>query len=71
MMNMPNQKISQKIIYECKKQSLTISKLAKLSRVSSSTISEIIKGTNQNPRMKTLIKISKGLGLSLKEFFTF
>lgn len=53
----------------CDKRDITIMRLAEISKVSQSTLNEIMQGRSKHPRIITLKKIANGLGMSLSEFF--
>ncbi len=53
----------------CIEKHITIMKLAEISKISQSTINEIMQGRSKHPRIITLKKIANGLGMSLSEFF--
>ena len=55
----------------CDERKITINKLATLSGITQSTLSNIIHATNKNPRVDTLCKIANGFGMTLSEFFDF
>lgn len=57
-----------RIIELCEKQHITMYRLAQLSGVKQSTISNIIKH-NTLPNLVTLEKICTGLGITLSQFF--
>lgn len=51
-------------------QDISINELAKRSRITQSTLNNII-NENKSPTLKTIEKICNGLGISLHEFFDF
>ncbi len=53
----------------CKKNNITINKLAMLSGISQSTVNSLIDGTSQNPKLLTILRLCFGLNMELKEFF--
>lgn len=60
--------IAERIVELCEAQEITINRLAVLSGLTQSTVDGILKGRSKNPQLVTLIKISKGLGISVTEF---
>jgi transcriptional regulator with XRE-family HTH domain len=63
--------ITKRILSLCKERSITINKLATLSGMKQSTIDNIIKGNTKSPGLRTLHRISQGLGLTLAELLDF
>lgn len=59
---------AERIIELCEKQHITMYRLAQLSEVKQSTISNIVKH-NTLPNLVTLEKICTGLGITLSQFF--
>ena len=55
----------------CEEQGLSINRLATISKLPQSTIDNIVNGHTKNPNIKTLHKISRGLKMTLSEFFDF
>ena len=55
----------------CKKQGITINKLATLSGLKQSTIDNIIHGASKNPKVKTLHRIAGTFGMTLSEFLDY
>ena len=55
----------------CKQRGITFNKLATLSGITQSTIEDIMAGKTKNPKLKTLHKISVGLGMTLAELLDF
>ncbi|GLO68371.1 MULTISPECIES: helix-turn-helix domain-containing protein [Oceanobacillus] len=53
----------------CKQRSISILKLAELSKVNQSTINEFMQGRTKYPSVNTIKKISDGFEMSLSEFF--
>ena len=60
-----------RIIQLCKKQGITINKLATRSGLTQSTIDNIIHGVSKNPTIKTLHYIASAFGMSLSEFLNY
>lgn len=63
--------VSERIIKYCKEQNITINKLATLSGMAQSTIDNIIKNNTKNPSIRSIHRISQGLGISVAEFLDF
>lgn len=55
----------------CKKRGISINKPATMSGVNQSTPDNIMRGLTQNPRVKTLHKISIAFNMTLSEFLDF
>lgn len=55
----------------CKKQGITINKLATLAGLKQSTVDNIIRGTSQNPKVRTLHRLAAVFGMTLSEFLDF
>ena len=55
----------------CKKQGITINRLATLAGLKQSTIDNIIHGTSKNPKVRTLHKIAVVFGMTLSEFLDY
>jgi len=58
-----------RIIDLCKKNGITVNKLATESGITQSTLSNIISGRNNSTTISTIKKICDGLGISIQEFF--
>ena len=63
--------ITKRILSLCKEKSITVNKLATLSGMKQSTIDNIIKGNTKSPGLRTLHRMSQGLGLTLAELLDF
>ena len=63
--------ITQRILALCKERNITVNKLATLSGMKQSTIDNIIRGNTKSPGLRTLHRISQGLGLTLAELLDF
>lgn len=50
---------------------ITVNRLAILSGISQSTLENIIKGKSKNPSLKTLHRISQGLGITVSQLLDF
>lgn len=61
--------VKQRILGLCKEQNITINKLSTLAGLTQSTVDSIINGKSKNPSLKTLIRISEGLNLTVSDFF--
>ncbi len=60
----------QKRIHDlCKVNNITTNKLANQSLLTQSTVQNIMSGKSKNPKLKTIITLCTGLGISVKEFF--
>ena len=55
----------------CEEQHITINKLATLSGITQSTVENIMSGKTKNPKLKTLHKLSIGLGMTISELLDF
>lgn len=55
----------------CKKQGITINKLATLAGLKQSTVDNIIRGTSQNPKVRTLHRLAAVFGMTQSEFLDF
>lgn len=53
----------------CKKNNITYYELAQRADINLSTIMNIVNGTAINPTIKTIYRISSGLGITVQEFF--
>jgi len=60
--------ISLRIVELCRERGISINRLAILSGLTQSTVDGILKGRSKNPQLVTLLRISKGLGISVSEF---
>jgi transcriptional regulator with XRE-family HTH domain len=63
--------ITKRILALCKERGITVNKLATLSGMKQSTLDNIIKGNTKSPGLRTLHRISQGLGLTLAELLDF
>lgn len=55
-----------KILFE---RDITISKLARISCLTQSTVNNLVNGNSNNPKVLTIVRICDGLGITLSEFF--
>ncbi len=58
-----------RILDLCKKNSITVNKLATECGITQSTLSNIVGGRNNSTTISTIKKICDGLGISIQEFF--
>jgi transcriptional regulator with XRE-family HTH domain len=63
--------ISKRILDLCKERNITVNKLATLSGMKQSTLENIIRGNTKSPGLRTLHRISQGLGINLSELLDF
>ena len=63
------QAVKSRVVYLCKKQNISINKLATLSGMSQSTVNSLVDGTSQNPKLLTIIRMCFGFDITVKEFF--
>ena len=52
----------------CKERGISINRLALLSGLTQSTVDSILKGKSKNPQLTTLIRISRGLDMTISQF---
>lgn len=55
----------------CKKKNITVNMLATRSGITQSTVEDIMAGKTKNPKLKTLHKLSIGLGMTVSELLDF
>lgn len=65
------QAIAIRINQVCKDKKITLNKLATLSGIRQSTLDNIAKGNSRNPTLRTIHRISVGLGMTVSEFLDF
>lgn len=58
-----------RIIELCKKQNITINRLATLSGITQSTLNNIIKGNSKTPTLQTIVYLCAGFNIELIDFF--
>ena len=58
-----------RILELCRSNDITVNKLATMSGITQSTLSNIIGGRNNSTTISTIKKICDGLGISVEEFF--
>jgi transcriptional regulator with XRE-family HTH domain len=63
--------IIKRILELCNERNITVNKLATLSGITQSTLENLVLGKTKNPKLKTLHKISAGLGMTISEFLDF
>ena len=59
-----------RIIELCREHRITINKLATISGITQSTLSNIVGGRNNSATISTIKKICDGLNISIRDFFT-
>jgi len=61
---------TQKRIMElCNERNITINKLATLSGITQSTLSNIMRGNSKTPTLQTVVYLCEGFDIDLVEFF--
>ena len=55
----------------CRKQGITINRLATLAGLRQSTVDNIIRGASKNPKALTLHRLASVFGMTLSEFLDF
>ncbi|MBE7035560.1 MAG: helix-turn-helix transcriptional regulator [Ruminococcaceae bacterium] len=58
-----------RILELCDQNSITVNKLATLSGITQSTLSNIVGGRNNSTTISTIKKVCDGLNISIREFF--
>ena len=58
-----------RIIELCKEHKITVNKLATVSGITQSTLSNIVGGRNNSTTISTIKKLCDGLNISIQEFF--
>ena len=58
-----------RILELCQVNNITVNKLATISGITQSTLSNIVGGRNNSTTISTIKKICDGLGISIEEFF--
>lgn len=61
--------VKQRVLGLCKKNHITINKLAILSGMAQSTVNSLVDGTSKNPKLLTIMRVCLGLNMELKDFF--
>ncbi len=63
--------IATRILTLCTERNITINKLATLSGMKQSTLDNIIKGHTRSPGLRSLHRVSQGLGMTLSQLLDF
>lgn len=63
--------IAKRLLQICEERKITVNKLSTLSGISHSTIQDLVTGRSKNVKLKTLHKISVGLGITVSELLDF
>lgn len=63
--------LAERINFLIAEHDTTANRVANLGGLTQSSLSDIVNGKAKDPRIKTLLKISAGLGMSLTEFLDF
>lgn len=58
-----------RIIELCRERNITINKLATLSGITQSTLSNIVNGNSKTPTLQTIVYLCAGFNIELIEFF--
>ena len=58
-----------RIIDLCKKNKITVNKLATISGITQSTLNNIVGGRNNSATVSTIKKICDGLNITIQDFF--
>lgn len=58
-----------RILELCKENRMTVNKLATISGITQSTLSNIVGGRNNSATISTIKKICDGLNISIRDFF--
>ena len=58
-----------RILELCKKNNITVNKLATNCGITQSTLSNVVGGRNKSTTVSTVQKICDGLGITIEEFF--
>ena len=58
-----------RIIELCKENNITVNKLANISGITQSTLSNIVGGRNNSATISTIKKLCDGLNISIRDFF--
>lgn len=61
--------VNERILELCAERSITVNKLATISGVTQSTLSNITSGRNNSTTISTIKKICDGLEISIEDFF--
>ncbi|MDD2361962.1 MAG: helix-turn-helix transcriptional regulator [Oscillospiraceae bacterium] len=63
--------ITKRILALCKERNITLNKLATLSGMKQSTLENIVKGNTKSPGLRTLHRLSIGMGMTISELLNF
>ena len=63
--------VSERILEYCKQKNITVNKLASLSGINQSTVDNIIKKKTKIPNLRTIHRLSQGIGVTVSEFLDF
>lgn len=58
-----------RIVELCKENKITVNKLATISGITQSTLSNIVGGRNNSATVSTIKKICDGINISIRDFF--
>lgn len=61
--------VRNRILELCSEKNITVNKLATISGITQSTLSNIISGRNNSTTVSTVQKLCDGLGITIDEFF--
>ncbi|MDR0979339.1 MAG: helix-turn-helix domain-containing protein [Lachnospiraceae bacterium] len=61
--------ISKRILNLCKERDITINKFSTMAGITQATVDHIIKQDRKNPRSLTILRIARGFGMDLTEFY--
>lgn len=61
--------VKKRILFLCKKNNITINKLATICGITQSTLNNIVGGRNKGTTVSTIQKICDGLEITITEFF--
>ena len=61
--------VRKRILELCNERSITVNKLATISGVTQSTLSNIMSGRNNSTTVSTIQKLCDGLGITIDTFF--
>ncbi len=64
-----DEKVMARIVQLCKERRITVNKLATMSDIAQSTLSDIVHGKSRTITIRTIERICRGLGISVFEFF--
>ena len=61
--------VRERILDLCKEHEITVNKLATISGITQSTLSNITGGRNNSTTVSTIQKLCDGLGITIEDFF--